>query len=67
MRSRNVALFLALFTGGVGFHKFYLGKIGQGILYFLFFWTFIPAFLALIDLFKLLTMSEDKFQKLYHY
>ncbi len=32
-RSRLVAVLLCLFTGVFGVHKFYLGKIGMGILY----------------------------------
>ena len=40
---------LALFLGGLGVHKFWLGNIGMGILYVLFCWTFIPSFVALID------------------
>lgn len=30
-------------------HKFYAGKIGSGILYPIFVWTFIPVFVALIE------------------
>ena len=45
-RSRIAAALFALFLGGIGVHKFYLGQVGQGILYLLFFWTFIPAFIA---------------------
>lgn len=58
-KNNLVALLLAVFLGGLGIHKFYQGKTMQGILYLLFCWTFIPAFLALIDAivigFKLLT------------
>lgn len=48
-KSRIVAGVLALLLGGLGVHKFYLGKAGFGILYLLFFWTFVPAFIALIE------------------
>jgi TM2 domain-containing membrane protein YozV len=30
-------------------HKFYLGKIGLGIVYILFCWTFIPAIIAFVE------------------
>jgi TM2 domain-containing membrane protein YozV len=40
---------LAFFTGGIGGHKFYVGKYGQGILYFLFCWTGIPGMIALVE------------------
>ena len=39
----------ALLLGGFGVHKFYAGRIGLGILYLVFFWTFIPAIVALIE------------------
>lgn len=32
-KSRTIALVLAIFLGGLGVHRFYLGKIGTGILW----------------------------------
>ncbi len=32
-KSRTVALLLCIFTGTLGIHKFYVGKIGMGLLY----------------------------------
>ena len=32
-RSRVIAFFLCLFLGNLGFHRFYVGKIGSGLLY----------------------------------
>lgn len=48
-KSVSTGVLLALFTGGVGGHKFWLQETKAGVLYALFCWTFIPAFLALID------------------
>lgn len=35
MKSKSVAYLLWLFLGGLSMHRFYLGKIGTGILYLL--------------------------------
>jgi len=48
-KSRVLAAALALLLGGIGIHKFYLGKIGQGIVYVLFCWTGIPALVGWIE------------------
>lgn len=64
-KSKTTAILLTLFLGGFGAHKFYLGQTGLGILYLLFFWTFIPAIVALIELIIFLTMSEEAFAKKY--
>jgi len=59
------AALLALFLGGFGVHKFYLGKIGQGFLYLIFCWTFIPAFIAFIEFILYLCQSDDDFARKY--
>jgi TM2 domain-containing membrane protein YozV/RNA polymerase subunit RPABC4/transcription elongation factor Spt4 len=64
-KSRGAAVLLALFLGGLGAHKFYLGEIALGILYLLFCWTFIPAFVALIEALVYLCMSNDDFARKY--
>lgn len=48
-RSRNVAGVLAIMTGAIGLHKFYLGQWKKGIFYVLFFWTGIPGLLGLLE------------------
>jgi len=50
---------LAIFLGGFGVHKFIAGKAGLGVLYLLFFWTFIPAIVALVEGIVALTKQED--------
>ena len=50
-KDRNVALLITLFFGGVGAHHFYLSKIGFGVLYLVFCWTFIPVIIAFFELF----------------
>jgi TM2 domain-containing membrane protein YozV len=53
------AALLAIFLGGLGVHKFYLGDTGLGILYLVFFWTAIPAILGLIEGIVWLTESDE--------
>ena len=63
MKDKNVAAVLALFLGWFGVHKFYLGRIGAGIVYLVFFWTMIPALLGMIDFFVLALMDNDEFNR----
>ena len=48
-KSVTMGVLLALLLGGIGVHKFWLGSTGAGLLYLFFFWTFIPALVAIID------------------
>ena len=48
--SKGLYIALCLFLGGVGIHKFYAGKWGQGILYVLFCWTGLSLVCSVIDL-----------------
>lgn len=64
-KSRVVAGIFALLLGGIGIHKFYLGRVGQGILYVLFCWTFIPAVIAFIEGIVYLCMSDESFEQKY--
>jgi ribosomal protein L40E len=64
-RSRMAAALFALFLGSLGIHKFYLGKIWQGVLYLLFCWTMIPAIAGIIEGIIYLTMSDADFAAKY--
>lgn len=64
-KSKTTAGILAIFLGGLGVHKFYLDEVGLGILYLIFCWTFIPAFVALIEGLVYLTMSDEHFARRY--
>jgi len=44
-----VAGVLALLFGGLGLHKFYLGRMKQGIVFLLLFWTGIPALIGFVE------------------
>lgn len=60
-RNRIVAALFAILLGTFGVHKFYLGKVGLGVLYLVFFWTAIPALVGLIEGIIYLTMSDTDF------
>lgn len=64
-KDKTLTAILALLLGGLGIHRFYLGQTLLGFLYLIFFWTFIPAFIAFIDFLAFLFMSQHKFDLKY--
>ena len=64
-RNKLTAALFAIFLGGLGVHKFYLGKVIQGILYIVFCWTFIPSVIGFIEGIVYLSMSEETFEAKY--
>jgi len=63
--SKVVLILLTLFLGGLGVHKFYLGRYLQGILYLLFCWTGIPMIIALVELILYIIASEETLNQKY--
>ena len=66
MKSRTTAAVLAFFLGGMGIHRFYLGRTLSGVLYLLFSWTFVPAIIAFVEFVILITMSNHTFNNKYN-
>lgn len=66
MKDKTTAGILALLVGGIGVHKFYLNRTGQGILYLLFCWTLIPGLIAFIEGIQYLTMDQLAFDAKYN-
>lgn len=62
VKSKIAAGILGILLGGLGIHKFYMGKIGLGIVYLLFSWTFIPALVGFIEGIVYLCSSDENFQ-----
>ena len=67
MRPVNKVIYivLCLFLGVFGIHKFYAGKNLQGILYILFSWSGVPAFLCVIDIIVALFKESDRNGNIY--
>lgn len=61
MTPRVVAALLAFFLGGLGFHKFYLGQWGWGLLYLIFCWTGVPSVLGAIEAVLYLVKTDNEF------
>ncbi len=64
-KSKIAAALFAFFLGGLGAHKFYLGKIGMGLLYLLFCWTVVPSIIGFVEFVILITMSDEVFNQKY--
>lgn len=60
-KRKPVATLLALFLGFFGAHKFYMGSWGWGIIYLLFFWTYIPALAAFVESIRYILISDQEF------
>ena len=65
-RNKVTSGLLGIFLGGFGIHKFYLGKVGTGIVYILFCWTFIPAVVGFIEGIVYLCSDDENFQLKHH-
>jgi TM2 domain-containing membrane protein YozV len=62
VKNKIVAGVLGILLGGLGIHKFYLGKIGMGILYLCFCWTGIPALIGFVEGIIYLCSNDENFQ-----
>lgn len=66
MKNKVAAGVLAFFVGVFGVHRFYLGEVGKGILYFIFCWFPLIWLIAFIDGIIFLTMDDDNFNSKYN-
>lgn len=67
MRNKVTAGFLALFVGNFGGHHFYLERYGRGILYAVFFWTFIPGIVGFCEAINFFFfVKQEEFDRTYN-
>lgn len=66
IKSKKIAAILALLLGGFGIHRFYLDETRKGIISLLFFWTYIPLVIGLVDFFAFLFMADETFDIKYN-
>lgn len=65
INDRIIAALLNIFLGVFGVGYFYLGKVGKGLLSFIFCYTGIPAIIGFIKGVRILTMTDDAFAAKY--
>lgn len=63
-KNKVIAGLLAIFLGGFGIHRFYLGQ-WWGVFYLLFCWTLIPSVVAFIEGIVFLVSSDDRWEAKY--
>ena len=64
-KSRGVAALSAFFLGGLGTHRFYLGSPLAGVFYLMFFWTFIPTIIGVVEGVRFAVMDDNEFHLKY--
>jgi TM2 domain-containing membrane protein YozV/Tfp pilus assembly protein PilE len=63
-KDKTTAGLLAFFVGGLGIHRFYLGQ-WWGIFYFLFWGTFIPSIVSIVEAIVFWSTSNEKWNEKY--
>ena len=66
LTSQSVTIFLCIFLGSFGIHRFYLSKPISGVLYLLFCWSSIPGFIAVIETYLYLFTSQESWARKYN-
>jgi TM2 domain-containing membrane protein YozV len=62
-RSKVTAGLLAIFLGGFGAHKFYMGNARSGVIYLLLLLTLIPTLISIVEGIIYLSESDEDFEK----
>ena len=62
-KNKVLAGLLGIFLGAFGAHKFYLGRPILGIIYLLFFWTYIPGIIGFVEGIIYLVSNDENFAR----
>ena len=65
-KSQTVATLFAAFLGGIGIHRFYLGKNVSGVFYLLFCWTSIPSLISFFEMLVMAFTSQQNWARKYN-
>ncbi|MGT2333825.1 TM2 domain-containing protein [Staphylococcus aureus] len=58
--NKAIYVIVALFLGGLGIHKFYADKFGQGLFHLLFFWQHLTIISIIHAIFVIFTKKADR-------
>lgn len=64
-KNRITAGLLALFLGGFGAHKFYLGQPIAWV-YLIFFWTYIPTIISIVEAILFFLTTDEAFDRTFN-
>ena len=64
--NKAIYVIVALFLGGLGIHKFYADKFGQGLFTYYFFWTGIPTIISIIHAIFVIFTKKSRQRRLYY-
>ncbi|WOT05835.1 TM2 domain-containing protein [Shewanella youngdeokensis] len=65
IKNQKLAVLFSVLFGGLGMHKFYLGRHLEGSLYLIFCWTLVPVVIGWVDAVRTLKMSAFNFEQRY--
>ena len=58
--SKKKYILMTVLTGWFGGHRFYAKRFYLGAIYLVFFWTFIPVMMSVLDIVEVIPMKADE-------
>jgi len=66
MKHKPFAILMAVFLGGLGIHRFYIGQKKKGWWYLAFSWTLVPTVISWFDAILFNSMDYSEFNRRYN-